>query len=73
MDDVTRDLIRRLYFVEQCPVRQIGEALSLAPRAVRAALILPGGRRDERPRAPAVDALADAGCGPRERDHGGHR
>lgn len=58
MDEATRALIRRLYFVEQHPMRSIGEALSLAPRAVRSALVLPGGRRDEREPGPVADALA---------------
>ncbi len=74
MDDTTRDLIRRLYFVEQRPVRKIGEALALAPHAVRAALVLPGGRRDERVPGPIADALAaDAPGRAHDRAHEGRR
>jgi hypothetical protein len=67
MDDATRGLIRRLYFVERRPVRLIGDALALAPHAVRSALVLPGGRRDERVPGPVAVALA-AGA-PSRADH----
>ncbi len=61
MDDTTRARIRHLYFVDQLPLRTIGRELALAPQAVRAALVLPGGRRDERVPGPVADALsADA-------------
>ena len=58
MDDTTRARIRHLYFVERRPLRTIGQELALAPHAVRAALVLPGGRRDERVPGPSADALA---------------
>lgn len=58
MDDTTRARIRHLYFVEQRPLRQIGQELALAPHAVRAALVLPGGRHDERAPGPSADSLA---------------
>lgn len=57
MDDTTRARIRHLYFVEQRPLRKIGQELALAPHAVRAALVLPGGRRDECVPGPVADAL----------------
>jgi len=55
----TRDRIRHLYFVERMPLRRIAEALTLAPHAVRAALVLPGGqpvRHDPQPVATALSA-----------------
>jgi hypothetical protein len=58
MDDTTRARIRHLYFVEQRPLRKIGQELALAPHAVRAALVLPGGRHDERVPGPVADAVA---------------
>jgi hypothetical protein len=74
MDDTTRARIRHLYFVEQCPLRKIGQELALATQAVRAALVLPGGRRDERAPSPVVDALAaDAPAGARLRALEGRR
>lgn len=58
MDDTTRARIRHLYFVEQRPLRKIGQELAVAPHAVRAALVLPGGRHDERVPGPSTDSLA---------------
>jgi len=58
MSETTRARIRHLYFVERTPLRTIAEALALTPRAVRAALVLPGGLRDGHEPAPMATARA---------------
>ena len=58
MDADIRDRIRHLYFVERVTLRAIAESLALAPHAVRAALVLPGGQPVRRGPAPIATALA---------------
>ena len=58
MTDDTRALIRHLYFVGQVPLRQIGEHLGLSERAVRGALVLPGGQTPPKDPAPLATVLA---------------
>ena len=57
MDQDTRDRIRHLYFVERMPLHAIAQALLLAPRAVRGALVLTGGHPDRRDPEPVSTAL----------------
>jgi hypothetical protein len=58
MTQDTRDRIRHLYFVERMPLRRIAETLTLAPHAVRSALVLPGGQPARRDPQPVATALA---------------
>jgi hypothetical protein len=72
MDQETRDRIRHLYFVERVPLHAIAETLTLSPREVRGALVLPGGQADWHDPAPMQSAIALAARSHR-RAHGRHR
>ncbi len=64
MDEPTRAVIRHLYFVERRSLRTIAETLTLAPHAVRAALVLPGGTAAQRSPEPVTAAAASLDPGP---------
>lgn len=59
MTDATRALIRVLYFVDHVPLDVIAAELRLSRRAVRRALVVPGGVRRRR-RTPPVHKEVDS-------------